>query len=140
MNWFTSLFSTAAEKPIKAIGDVFDELFTSDDERAASEIVMEKLRQHPGELQVGINKIEAGHRSIFVAGWRPFIGWVCGVSLGIFYIPQFAVATYLWVTIVLETGKLAPYPVSADGIMELVLALLGMATIRMGEKMSGKAK
>ena len=30
------------------------------------------------ELQGEINKIEAQHRTIFVAGWRPFIGWVCG--------------------------------------------------------------
>ena len=29
------------------------------------------------ELQGEINKIEAQHRTIFVAGWRPFIGWVC---------------------------------------------------------------
>ncbi len=33
------------------------------------------------ELQAEINKIEAQHRTIFVAGWRPFIGWVCGVAL-----------------------------------------------------------
>jgi len=33
------------------------------------------------ELQSEINKVEAQHRTIFVAGWRPFIGWVCGVAL-----------------------------------------------------------
>ena len=33
------------------------------------------------ELQTKINEIEAGHRTVFVAGWRPFIGWVCGVAL-----------------------------------------------------------
>ena len=32
-------------------------------------------------LQTKINEIEAGHRSIFVAGWRPFIGWICGIAL-----------------------------------------------------------
>ena len=31
--------------------------------------------------QLGINKVEAAHRSMFVAGWRPFIGWTCGVAL-----------------------------------------------------------
>ena len=30
------------------------------------------------ELQTKINEAEAGHRTLFVAGWRPFIGWVCG--------------------------------------------------------------
>ncbi len=33
--------------------------------------------------QIEINKVEAGHKSLFVAGWRPFIGWVCG--LGVFW-------------------------------------------------------
>ena len=39
---------------------------------------------HAQELakgQLEINKAEAQHKSIFVAGWRPFIGWVCGFDL-----------------------------------------------------------
>ena len=35
------------------------------------------------ELQTKINEIEASHRTVFVAGWRPFIGWVCGVAFGL---------------------------------------------------------
>ena len=31
--------------------------------------------------QMEINKVEAAHKSLFVAGWRPFIGWVAGVGL-----------------------------------------------------------
>ena len=31
--------------------------------------------------QIEINKVEAGHKSIFVAGWRPFVGWTCGIAL-----------------------------------------------------------
>jgi len=150
MSWFTSLLGGGAEKPIKAIGDVFDELFTSDDERAASNIVMEKLKQHPGELQVGLNKIEANHKSVFVAGWRPAIGWVCAISLFFFYVPQYVVATWVWVdavTIAMEQARvsgnaivLPQYPVSADAVMELVLAMLGMATIRQVDKMSKRSK
>lgn len=33
------------------------------------------------EVQTKINEAEATHRSVFVAGWRPFIGWVCGIGL-----------------------------------------------------------
>ena len=32
--------------------------------------------------QIEVNKVEAANGSIFVAGWRPFVGWVCGVGLG----------------------------------------------------------
>ena len=33
------------------------------------------------EVQTKINEAEATHRTVFVAGWRPFIGWVCGLGL-----------------------------------------------------------
>ena len=33
------------------------------------------------EVQAKINEAEATHRTVFVAGWRPFIGWVCGLGL-----------------------------------------------------------
>ena len=38
------------------------------------------------EIQGNINAIEAQHRSIFVSGWRPFIGWICGMALLYHYI------------------------------------------------------
>ncbi len=150
MSWFTNLFTSNAAKPIEAIGGVLDDLFTSDEERAAADAVMEKLKQHPAELQVGINKIEAGHRSVFVAGWRPSIGWVCALSLFFFYVPQFVMAAYVWIDAVnvailhakeTQTAIILPgYPVNADGVLELVLAMLGMAAIRTGEKLAGKTK
>ena len=34
------------------------------------------------ELQTKINMVEASHRTLFVAGWRPFVGWICGFALG----------------------------------------------------------
>lgn len=131
----------AIASPVEAIGNVFDKLFTSDDERAAAAHVMEKIKQHPLELQVEINKLEAQHRSWFVAGWRPFIGWICGMSLGFYYIPQFALASYLWGMVCIGTKSLAPYPITqVDGLLELVLALLGMATIRTVEKLGKVSK
>ncbi len=60
-------------EPIQVIGTVLDKLFTS---KLQAKVVLEKLRQHPAERQVALNKVEVQHRSMFVAGWRPFIGWV----------------------------------------------------------------
>ena len=46
--------------------------------------IMAATQAHTEALgQMEVNKVEAGHRSIWVAGWRPFIGWTCG--LGLFY-------------------------------------------------------
>lgn len=69
--------------PINAVGNILDKLFTSDDERLSKQVLLERLRMKPLLAQQEINKIEAGHRSVFVAGWRPFLGWLCG--LGYFY-------------------------------------------------------
>ncbi|WP_430396943.1 3TM-type holin [Ferrovibrio sp.] len=132
------LFSggTATATPIEAIGTLFDKLFTSDDERLQAQAVLEKLRQHPGELQVELNKIEAAHRSVFVAGWRPAVGWVCAAGVAWAYIghPVFTWAAALW-----SPGIQAP-GIITDNLIELVLAMLGMAGLRTLEKATGKAK
>ena len=140
MSFLTKLLGGSAAQPIEAIGNVFDKLFTSDEERAQAEAVLTKIAQKPHILQAEISKIEAQHRSTFVAGWRPAIGWVAAVSLAFFYIPQYAVATYLWVDAVLAAGYLVPYPTSADGLLELVFALLGLGALRTVEKLQGKSK
>ncbi|MFN4276125.1 MAG: 3TM-type holin [Ferrovibrio sp.] len=122
--------------PIEAIGNVFDKLFTSDAERAQAEAVLEKLRQHPAELQVELNKIEAAHRSVFVAGWRPAVGWICAAGVGWAYLghPLFLWAAALW------APGVQPPEIRIDALFELVLAMLGMAGLRSFEKTTGRAK
>ncbi len=124
---------------IGAAGNALDKIFTSDEERAEAKLLMEKLKQHPLELQVELNKIEASHKSIFVAGWRPFIGWVAGFSLFFFYVPQFFMGTVVWVAAIHHGGwiPIPPYPVNDGSLMELVLAMLGMATLRTYDKKQG---
>ena len=84
----TLLGGDTIASPITAIGNVFDKLFTSDEERLKAQAVLDKLAQYPAELQVELNKVEAQHRSIFVAGWRPAIGWICCLGLGYAWILQ----------------------------------------------------
>lgn len=139
----TKLFGggEAVATPIEAIGNVFDKLFTSDEERAAAAAVMEKLKQHPGELQVQLNMLEAQHKSWFVAGWRPFIGWVCGTALAMYYLPQYTLAAIIWARLSWDAGTLVPYPIeNVDGLMELVIAMLGLGAMRTIEKFGNKTK
>jgi hypothetical protein len=127
--------------PIEAIGNVFDKLFTSDEEKAQAQAVLAKLAQRPGELQVELNKVEAAHRSIFVAGARPFIMWVCGVSLASYYIPQFIMASVMWTIACYAAGKLVPYPITeVAGLMELTIAMLGLGGLRTIDKALGTSK
>lgn len=127
--------------PIEALGNVFDKLFTSDEEKLQAQAVLEKIAQQPQELQNEINKLEAQSKSWFVAGWRPAIGWVCATSLFTYYVPQFTMASILWTRACWNAQELVAYPVSQiDGLMQLVLAMLGLAAYRTIEKLSNKTK
>jgi hypothetical protein len=91
--------------------------------------------------QIEVNKIEAAHSSIFVAGWRPFIGWVCGISLALLYIPTAVIGTALWAWACIEAGALVPRPeLGTAEVIALVLSLLGMSTLRSREKALGVAR
>jgi hypothetical protein len=129
--FFANLVGGSAAKPIEAVGNVLDKLFTSDEEKLDKKIILERLRQHPAELQVELNKIEAQHRTIFVAGWRPFIGWVCGIGLGFVIIVNPLLG---WLT----TRAVPQVPEKL--IFDLIIALLGLGTLRTYEKVKGKSK
>lgn len=126
----------AAAKPVDAVGNAFDKLFTSDEERAQGEFVLEKMRQQPHILQAEINKIEAQHRTIFVAGARPFILWICGFGLGYVWVVRpiiIDIATFL--------GKTVTFThIDTSNMIHLVLALLGLGGLRTFEKMKGLTK
>ncbi|MBS4045084.1 MAG: hypothetical protein KG075_01990 [Alphaproteobacteria bacterium] len=90
------------------------------------------VRQFEHEL----NKIEAAHRSVFVAGWRPAVGWICALGVGWAYLghPLFLWAAALW------SPSLQPPAIQIDSLFELVLAMLGMAGLRSFEKSTGRSK
>lgn len=138
----------AAGNVIEKTGNLFDKLFTSKEEKLNHAEVMERLSQRPIEFAHELNLLEA-QGNWFNSGWRPGLGWVCVVALFLFYVPQYAMATVVWVKAVwiylddMKTGAaivLPAYPVTADAVMELVAALLGTAIIRTVEKFGGVAK
>lgn len=144
MGIISSIFGEAAAKPIEATGEaiknIIGSVYTTEGEKLDKQTILERLRQQPAENQVALNKIEAQHRSIFVAGWRPHIGWVCGISLGIFFIPQFIVGTIIWAKICLSNGTIVPYPVSASELTALVTSMLGFGALRTFEKIKKVTK
>lgn len=85
--------------------------------------------------QADINKIEAGSTRLFVAGWRPFVGWICGLAVGFKFIggpALFMVAQALGHPVelpVIETSELWP----------LLLGMLGLGSLRTVEKVKGAA-
>lgn len=84
-----------------------------------------------------INEIEAAHKSVFVAGWRPFIGWICGIGLLWAFVLQPMAA---WVFIAFMPDSPPPPQIPTDGLYQLVLAMLGMGGLRTFEKMRGVSR
>ena len=140
MTFLDKIIGGGVVSAVTGVANTINQFVETPDEKRAAETIIARMAAEPHKAQTEINKIEAGHRSIWVAGWRPGIGWVCAVSLGLYFIPQYSLGAYLWFRMSLAEGKLLEYPISADALMELVIAMLGMGGIRMLEKMAGKAK
>lgn len=142
MGWLSKVFGLgggdAVAATVDATGKALDSLFTSDDERLSRQEALERVRQEPHRLQALITLQEAAHRSVFVAGWRPFIGWVCGLILAYTYIVRDLAQ---WLLTVLAPS-LPPLPSLAtmDIITEVIFALLGLGALRTAEKVKGAAQ
>ena len=85
------------------------------------------------ELQTKINEIDAGHRTVFVAGWRPFIGWVCGVALAYNFVIR---DLFIWITKTTD----APPALQMEHLMTVLLGMLGLGGLRTFEKIKDKVK
>jgi hypothetical protein len=89
--------------------------------------------QAADQAQNDVNKTEAASGSIFVAGWRPFIGWVCGAALAFQYIIRPLATMAL-------TAMHRPdiiLPGLDDNLWQLMLGMLGMGGLRTFEKVKG---
>lgn len=124
---------------LPAITEVLDRVVPDQAAAAKAKLEMEaKLLEAAtaqASQQAAINQAEAGHTSIFVSGWRPFIGWVCGAGLAW----AFLLAPILgW--LLPATGVVATLPVlQMEYLLELVVAMLGLGALRSFEKMRGVA-
>ena len=87
--------------------------------------------------QLEINKVEAGSTSLFVSGWRPAIGWVCGVSLLYAALVE-PIARFIATVLFTYTGL---FPIiNTELTLQILLGLLGLAGMRSFEKSKGITK
>lgn len=116
-----------------------DELFTSDEEREKARLLMMKELNQPHVLQAVTNLEEAKHPSIFVAGWRPALGWLCVILLAYAWIGRDML--YIILGMFEQTAIIEGLPEMDMGeLMTLVLALLGLGATRTFEKINGVAR
>jgi hypothetical protein len=129
---------------IKPVKDIVSEVVVDKDKARELNVRLQELADKADERvheqmmgQIEINKTEAQHASIFVAGWRPFIGWTGGV--GIAY--TFVVAPFIEFIARGVFGYVQDMPMPDTGqLMTLVLAMLGVGAMRSYDKKQGTSR
>ena len=115
-------------------GKLIDKLIPDPAARDAARLELLKLQQS-GELaamlaQTEINKVEAASASVFVAGWRPAIGWVCALAMGYQYLARPFLVAY---------HPALAFPGLDDNLWQLLAGMLGLGGLRTFEKINGVA-
>ena len=122
---------------IESVGKVADDLHTSEKEKLELQLKARELDQAIDIAQIEVNKTEAQHFSVFVAGWRPGAAWVCVAGLAWHYILQPVVVFFA----VMYGYQMPPLPVfDMDALMTLLFGLLGLGGYRAIEKIKGVAR
>ena len=112
---------------------LLDKVIEDKDEKNRIAFELSTLAErHATELakgQLEVNKVEAAHKSLFVAGWRPSIGWCC--SLGLLYHVLIAPIAGIWV----EVPEIDP-----SLLMTTMTGMLGLGAMRSYEKTRGVSR
>ena len=127
--------------PVAGLLDKFIEDKDKKNQLAHDIATMAQKHAHESNMaQVDVNKSEAQHRSIFVAGWRPFIGWVCGVALAYHFI-LYPIVVFILASFPTETFTIDQLPkFDMDSLMTVLLGMLGLGGLRTFEKSKGLTK
>ena len=126
---------------IGPVAGLLDKLIEDKDQKAklAHEIAtMAERHMHEANMgQIEINKAEASHRSVFVAGWRPFLGWCLSFAMAWHFVlapVTMFVCSYMGV----EIPELPTFDM--DSLMTVLLGMLGLGGLRTVEKVKGITK
>lgn len=113
--------------PVTGLLDKFIE--DKDAKNALAHEISTMAERHAQELakgQLEVNKVEAAHKNLFVAGWRPSIGWICGFAL--MYSTILAPILGIWYTVP---------PVDSSLLTTVLMGMLGLGAMRTVEKAKG---
>ena len=124
---------------INPIAGLLDKVIPDKDQRdkLAHEIATMSQKQgyELAKAQIAVNQVEAGHRSIFVAGWRPALGWVGVSAIAYNYVLLPLINIYL-----ISNSMDVLSPMDLSELMPLILGMLGLGGYRTYEKKKGVTK
>lgn len=135
-----SIITDAISGILKPISDVVDHITVSGDDKVKIQLAMLQAQQAALDAttsaQSDVDKAEAANNSVFVAGWRPAVGWVCASALFFQYIARPIVqAGYAMAHLTAPA-----LPGIDDNLWQLMFGLLGMGALRSFDKAKGTSK
>lgn len=138
MSLISDIFAGGTKGVLEGIGALAKDIriaITGKDPQKMAEIESKLLEMEfiAQKAQTDINLEEAKNPNLFVSGWRPFIGWVCGI--GVFY-HFIGFSLIEWIIMVFKLN-ITPPKLDTEGLLGLVIALLGMGGLRTFEKLKG---
>ncbi len=128
-------------KLVDPVSNILDKVVEDKDQKAklAHEIatMAERHAQELARGQIEINKEEAKSRKIFIAGWRPFVGWTCGLAL-FWHFLGLPVTLFVTGWFDLQHPPLPEFDMQS--LMTVLLGMLGLGGMRTFEKFKGVTK
>lgn len=128
-------------KLVDPVSNILDKVVEDKDQKAklAHEIatMAERHAQELARGQIDINKEEAKSRNIFIAGWRPFVGWTCGLAL-FWHFLGLPVTLFVTGWFDLQHPPLPEFDMQS--LMTVLLGMLGLGGMRTFEKFKGVTK
>jgi len=122
-----------AEAVIGVVDNVLDKFVEDKDLRTKLNHELKTQVQQANLAQIAVNQEQARHASVFVAGARPAIMWICAFGLGWQFVFQ---PICVWALAVWATDLTIPI-IPTEGLMTLTLSLLGLGGMRSFEKSKG---
>ena len=120
---------------LSVIANIIDKVADNVDRFTLDKEEKAQLIAEINKAQLEVNKVEAGHTSMFVAGWRPFVGWTCGIALCYHFVLQPFLIFVLY-----SSGYQVDLPVfDMTTLTTILLGMLGLGGMRSFEKVKKSA-
>ena len=124
------------EKLIDPISNILDKFVADKDLKQKLEHELKTELHRANMAQIEVNKVEAQHRTVFVAGWRPFTGWVCATALAYHFIIEPVLVFFLsWYGVEIQLPQF-----DMGSLLTVLMGMLGLGGLRTYEKKQALTK
>ncbi len=124
------------DKLIEPVSQILDKFIADKDLKLKLQHELNQELHKANMAQIEVNKVEAQHRTVFVAGWRPFTGWICASALAY----HFIIEPILIFGLALQNIQLTLPTFDMGSLLTVLMGMLGLGGLRTYEKAKGITK